>query len=411
MTQGRPAIEVRDLCKSFRMRTESGAGGRLPRVRARGYRFREVPILEDVSFTVGHGELFGVIGRNGSGKSTLLKILASIYDYDSGSVRIDGRLAPFVELGVGFHPELTAWHNVCTNAVMMGLTPEQARERFDRILEFAELEEFRGLELKNYSAGMRMRLAFATLLEVDADILLIDEVLAVGDARFREKCSGAFARLRERGRTIVIVSHSLGDIKRCDRALLLHEGAVEKIGDPEQVTAYYLELQGAKRREAGGAQTSRPRSPADPDEAAAKITALWLEDPAGRVASAIPSGERPHIHALIEARQSGRDPALVCEIHDNNGGVVRTLDPQPLGGPDRRLRPGDRLHAQVPVEGDLPPGVYIATCRALRINKAGRMLPMTESSLLDFTISRAGRTRPAPLPAGSLHGGKKAARL
>ncbi len=364
------------------------------RLRAKGYRFEEVRVLDGISFDVGRGELFGIIGRNGSGKSTLLKILARIYECDSGSVAIAGRLAPFVHLGVGFHPELTAWDNVCTNAVMMGLTSDQARERFETILEFAELEQFRGLELKNYSSGMRMRLAFSTLLQVEADVFLIDEILSVGDARFREKSAEAFASLRQQGKTIVIVSHSLADIRHCDRALALQEGKIGLIGDPEEVTSHYLELQKTRKPARGGPQA--PANATSDDQATeVEIADLWLEDSAGRVASRVPKDEELRIHAVVESARPVRDPLLVCEICDVDGTLVRALDPRPLGGPERRLRPGDRIHAEFVVGPELTPGNYIASCQLMRVGKAGRGVQVTPPSVLHFGVSRAGRTLPA----------------
>src|SRR6188768_3622738 len=155
--------------------------------------------LNDVTFEVKEGEFFGVVGRNGSGKSTLLKCVAGIYSIDSGTVALRGRLSPFIELGVGFNAELTARDNVIINAIMLGLTRKEARERFDEIIAFAELEEFLDLKLKNYSSGMSVRLAFSVAIQVDADVLLVDEVLAVGDAAFQQKCFEQFELMKDAG--------------------------------------------------------------------------------------------------------------------------------------------------------------------------------------------------------------------
>ena len=190
-------------------------------------RYDVLQALEDVSFGVQSGEFFGVVGRNGSGKSTLLKCLAGIYGIDRGNIDISGRLSPFIELGVGFNPDLTARDNVLINAIMLGLTRKEARRRFDEIIEFAELEEFVDLKLKNYSSGMSVRLGFSVAVQVDADILLVDEVLAVGDAAFQRKCFDQFERLRAEGRTIMLVTHDMNSVERfCDRALLLERGRV-----------------------------------------------------------------------------------------------------------------------------------------------------------------------------------------
>ena len=238
------AIEVRDLHKAFRIPTQ-----RMSTIKERvasGFRTHEYRILQalaGISFDVEAGEFFGIVGRNGSGKSTLLKLLASIYRADSGSIRIAGRLAPFIELGVGFNPELTARENVTLNGVLMGLSPREATRRFDEVLEFAELGEFADLKLKNYSSGMLVRLGFSLMVQVDADVLLIDEVLAVGDASFQLKCLDAFARLHEQGKTIVLVTHDTSVVQRhCDRALMIEHGEIEISGEPGDVSRRYLEV-------------------------------------------------------------------------------------------------------------------------------------------------------------------------
>jgi ABC-2 type transport system ATP-binding protein len=196
--------------------------------------------LCDVSFSIDEGEFFGIVGPNGSGKSTLLKVLAGIYLADSGTVRIGGRISPFIELGVGFNPEFTARRNVEINGMLIGLTRRQVAERFDSIIAFAGLERFVDQQLKNYSSGMLLRLAFSVAIQVPFDILLVDEALAVGDADFQEKCMGTFDDLRARGKTVVLVSHDLGVVNSlCDRALLLEGGRIGALGDPDDVLQAY----------------------------------------------------------------------------------------------------------------------------------------------------------------------------
>jgi ABC-type polysaccharide/polyol phosphate transport system ATPase subunit len=196
-----PAVAVKHLGKHFRLPHEQYHTLKeraLHPFRSRS--FDTLQAVDDVSVEIAPGEFFGIVGRNGSGKSTLLKCLAGIYAVDEGELSINGRLSPFIELGVGFNPDLTARDNVIINAIMLGLSRKEARERFDDIIAFAELEEFLDLKLKNYSSGMYVRLAFATAVQVNADILLIDEVLAVGDAAFQQKCFDEFTRLREAAR-------------------------------------------------------------------------------------------------------------------------------------------------------------------------------------------------------------------
>jgi ABC-type polysaccharide/polyol phosphate transport system ATPase subunit len=199
--------------------------------------------LRDVSFEVGPGEFFGVIGPNGSGKSTLLKILAGIYVGDAGAVTVDGRLSPFIELGVGFNEEMSGADNVRINGTMLGLTVGEVDRRLEEIVAFAGLERFIDQKLKNYSSGMRVRLAYAISIQVQFDILLLDEVLAVGDQEFLDKCFESLAGIRAQGRTIVFVSHDLNAIREhCDRAMLLLAGGVEAIGRPEAVIGRYEDV-------------------------------------------------------------------------------------------------------------------------------------------------------------------------
>jgi ABC-type polysaccharide/polyol phosphate transport system ATPase subunit len=234
-------IEVRELKKKFRIpahQMETLKEQVLHPIRSR--RGTDLPALRGISFDVRQGEFLGIAGANGSGKSTLLKILANVYTADAGTVRMAGRVAPFIELGVGLNPELAAFDNVMISGVMMGLAPAEVRSLYPEIMSFAGLEAFGNVKLKNYSSGMRVRLAFAVMAQVDADILLIDEVLAVGDAEFRSKCLERLRRLREEGKTIVFVTHSMDTMaKDCDRGILLSDGKIALDGDPAEVARRY----------------------------------------------------------------------------------------------------------------------------------------------------------------------------
>ena len=236
-----PAIDVVDVSKTFWIPHEQRA--RLKEYFAhplRRVRYERNDALRDVTFSVAEGEFFGIVGANGSGKSTLLKVLAGIYRSDAGTVRIGGRLSPFIELGVGFNPEFSARTNIEINAMLIGLNQRQVEERFDTILEFAGLERFVDQQLKNYSSGMLLRLAFSIAIQVPFDILLLDEVLAVGDQSFQEKCFETFDRFREQGKCIVLVSHDLASIGRyCDRAVLLQGGVCTALGPAQEVIDLY----------------------------------------------------------------------------------------------------------------------------------------------------------------------------
>jgi homopolymeric O-antigen transport system ATP-binding protein len=199
------------------------------------------PALTDVSFTVSRGSTYGVIGRNGSGKSTALKLVAGITKPTSGTVRVDGRISALIELGAGFHPEISGRENVYINGIMLGLTKRQIHERFDEIVDFAELREFIDAPVKTYSSGMYMRLGFAVAINVDPDVLLVDEVLAVGDEGFTHKCLDKFSEFRRRNKTILLVTHSLNLVEKfCDEALWLDNGRAMNHGDPKRVVGAYL---------------------------------------------------------------------------------------------------------------------------------------------------------------------------
>src|SRR3984885_12770989 len=241
--EARPvAIRVRGLEKAFRIpnhRVHTLKERVLHPFRSTSY--NELRALRGIDFEVGQGEFFGIVGRNGSGKSTLLKCLAGIYKADAGRIELAGRLSPFIELGVGFNPDLPARDNVVINAVMMGLTPREARARFDEIIAFGELEGFVDQKLKNYSSGMQVRLAFSVMVHTDPNVMLIDEVLAVGDAAFQQKCIDVFYRLRAEGKTIVLVTHAMSLVEQfCHRAMMLSDGDVTMIGDPGEVGRAYL---------------------------------------------------------------------------------------------------------------------------------------------------------------------------
>jgi ABC-type polysaccharide/polyol phosphate transport system ATPase subunit len=235
------AIEVAGVSKSFRIPHEQRTYFKeyfLHPMRRVTYERNEA--LKNVTFSVETGEFFGIFGPNGSGKSTLLRVLAGIYVPDSGRVRVNGLLSPFIELGVGFDPDLNARDNIRINTTLAGLTRRELDAKFDAILDFAELERFVDQQLKNYSSGMLMRLAFSIAIQIPFDVLLLDEVLAVGDESFQEKCFATFERFKDEGKTVIFVSHSLELVARfCDRALFLQRGLVQATGPPAEVIDVY----------------------------------------------------------------------------------------------------------------------------------------------------------------------------
>ena len=233
------------------------------------------PAVQDVTVTVPAGRTLGVIGRNGSGKSTLLKLVAGITKPTTGSVTVNGRISALIELGAGFHPEISGRENVFINGIMLGLTKREITRRFDEIVEFAELKEFIDAPVKTYSSGMYMRLGFAVAIHVDPDVLLVDEVLAVGDEGFTHRCLDKFAEFKRRGKTILLVTHSLGLVERfCDEALWMDAGRKRATGDPKRVVgAYITDVEKSEERQlaAGDAKAQEAAVAVSPDEPASAV--------------------------------------------------------------------------------------------------------------------------------------------
>jgi ABC-2 type transport system ATP-binding protein len=353
----RPAISVAHVTKTFRLPREQYHT--LKERALHPLRARSADVLtavDDVSLEIRPGEFFGIVGRYGSGKSTLLKCLAGIYEIDQGTLQINGRLSPFIELGVGFNPELAARDNVFVNAIMLGLSRKEAEQRFDSIVAFAELEEFMDLRLKNYSSGMQVRLAFAVAIQVDADIVLIDEVLAVGDAAFQEKCFAEFERLKAEGRTIVFVTHDMGAVERfCDRALLLERGRVVSVGEPVEVARRYNELNFHRmRREAiefGGPQTMR-------DPPIAEVTSARFELIPGSPKFESLQGEPHWARIEVYFHADAEDPIFAIALQDEKGRTAFAASTQLSHGPTGKFQAGGTAVVWVRFENYLAPGRY-----------------------------------------------------
>ena len=377
---GALAIQVEDLHKSFRIPTH-----RVDSLKERVVRplsrpsYRVLKALDGISFEVEQGEFFGIVGRNGSGKSTLLKLMASIYRPDSGSIRMAGRLAPFIELGVGFNPNLTARENVVLNGVMMGLTPRETRRRLDAIVEFAELEEFVDLKLKNYSSGMLVRLAFALMMEVDPDIFLIDEVLAVGDAAFQQKCDDAFQQMKAAGKTIVLVTHEMATIEEyCHRAMLINDGKIARIGEAGEVGRQYLRLNFE------GVGTAGASSARGSEQAPVKMLDARVVNAAGKQVTSVEHGEEIRIQVEIEAREDFAALAIGHLIVNGEGVNVCQLR-APIGGdPPPPIKAGERLRVETVVDNQLGAGHYFLHCGINRLLEGGVALDVAGAA--DFVV-------------------------
>ena len=236
------AVKIDHVSKFFRLPTEATQSLRTSLVnRFKGIKgYKEQHVLKDISFEVEKGDFFGIVGRNGSGKSTLLKIISEIYVPEKGTVTIDGQLVSFIELGVGFNPELTGRENVYMNGAMLGFSTEEIDTMYDDIVEFAELEEFMNQKLKNYSSGMQVRLAFSVAIKAQGDILILDEVLAVGDEAFQRKCNDYFMERKKSGKTTILVTHDMNAVKKyCNKAVLIEDGLIKVVGAPDDVANQY----------------------------------------------------------------------------------------------------------------------------------------------------------------------------
>jgi ABC-type polysaccharide/polyol phosphate transport system ATPase subunit len=363
-----PALVVDRVNKTFRVpeeRTHTLKERALhPRRRSGKQSFTA---LKDVSFEVQQGEFFGIVGRNGSGKSTLLKCMAGIYGVDTGRIWCNGRMSTFIELGVGFNPDLAALDNVVMNGIMLGLNPREARSRYEKIIEFAELEEFQDLKLKNYSSGMHVRLAFSVAIQVDASILLIDEVLAVGDAAFQQKCFEVFNRMRDEGRTIVFVTHDMGAVNRfCHRALLLERGDPVALGEPQEVADHYLALNfdhvGADAPPTGGDRLAAEVRGSDE----ARILEAWTEDTSGERQNACLQGDRLRFKASVAFEGRVEDPAFSVEIEDDWGTKIFVATTAVENERSGVFHAGEEVVFCVEFDNHLSPGKYFPTVNVAR---------------------------------------------
>jgi ABC-type polysaccharide/polyol phosphate transport system ATPase subunit len=364
VTDARHAVVVDGLSKSFRLPSEQVHTLKERVLHPfRAHRDVGFDALKDVSFEVGRGEFFGIVGRNGSGKSTLLKCLAGIYRADGGRAWIDGRLSAFVELGVGFNMDLAARDNIRINAVMLGLSTRDARRREDEILDFAGLRAFEDLKIKNYSSGMLVRLGFAIMAHVDADVLLIDEVLAVGDAAFQQKCYDQFNRIRDEGRTVLFVTHDMGAVERyCDRAMLLERGELVTLGEPARVGQEYLRLNFSQ--DEGGAPPIEHDEAHDPKrftDGRASIEEAWFEDAAGTRVDVLEHGGPGVFAARVRFAEPLSDPLFGVVLQNEQGHTVFAASTAWTQERTGEFGPGDELVYRVRFDTIFSAGRYQAT--------------------------------------------------
>jgi ABC-type polysaccharide/polyol phosphate transport system ATPase subunit len=379
-----PVVVARSVSKTFTVPEEQvhtlKERALHPRRRIRRNSYKA---LDNVSVAVRPGEFFGIAGRNGSGKSTLLKCMAGIYKAE-GDIWVRGRLSTFIELGVGFNPDLAARDNVVMNGIMLGLTPREARKRYESVIEFAELEEFKELKLKNYSSGMHVRLAFSVAIQVDADILMIDEVLAVGDAAFQQKCYDVFNDLRDRGRTIIFVSHDMGAMQRfCHRALLLERGRPVHLGEPHEVADRYLELNFGR--------DAQPQAGADghTGDGQARVVEVWLEGADGERLSSVAQHQRVTLKAQVRFLAEVTDPAAAVQIFNDEHRLVLAATTEIENERTGHFGAGEEVVVSFAFDNVLAPGRYAPVFQLTHRGSGLDVIDRFEGSF-SFVVTSAG---------------------
>ena len=319
------AVKVEHVSKHFRLPTESSSSLRTTMVNyfkgIKGY--REQQVLKDISFEVEKGDFFGIVGRNGSGKSTLLKIISQIYVPEKGSVTIDGKLVSFIELGVGFNPELTGRENVYLNGALLGFSTEEINAMYDDIVEFAELSEFMNQKLKNYSSGMQVRLAFSVAIQAKSDILVLDEILAVGDEAFQRKSREFFEEIRQdKSKTVILVTHDMSAVQRyCNKVIYIKDGKLEKSENLQEITNQYSEDNLESR-------STHPRKKVE------EKTRIWLEAKSNQVLSDSTDTFDFLVHIENNDERYQKEQLYVSySLHDERrGGIAFDSGPTPLTG-------------------------------------------------------------------------------
>lgn len=329
-------IELHRVSKYFNLphqRTQTIKGGFINLYRRRSKKTEKQLVLKDINLTIKEGDFFGIVGRNGSGKSTLLKILAGIYQPSEGQVRVNGRIVPFIELGVGFNPELTAKENVYLNGALLGFAHADVDKKLADIIEFSELERFMDQKLKNFSSGMQVRLAFAIATRLaESDILLIDEVLAVGDADFQRKCFEYFKKLKKEKKTVVFVTHDMNAVREyCDKAMLIDKNEVVKEGSPEEIATLYSRLFQETKDAANQDVTERRWGDQSVFVKSMRVDKRKLED----------KDEDLIATSVIEAKETKTDLIFGISIMNAAGARLFGTNTRLLKLPDRTMKKGD----------------------------------------------------------------------
>jgi len=356
MTSNDVAIKVEAVSKSFKLPHENinSLKGSIINFWRHKRSYETQNVLQDIWFEVKKGEFFGVVGRNGSGKSTLLKLIAQIYTPDKGRVIVNGKLTPFIELGVGFNGELSGRENVYLNGALLGFSHTEMDAMYKDIVEFAELERFMDQKLKNYSSGMQVRLAFSIAIRANAEILVLDEVLAVGDEAFQRKCFDYFSKLKEQNKTVILVTHDMGAVQRfCKRAILLDGGRIVCEGSPKLVAARYSELNLGQSSQQQPTSNQSKRM----GDGSARLT-FSLLDASGKKRSSFAPNEEMIIRARVKIRKPLKDPRLGVVIQDAEGRFVFATNTRVMGVQVGELEPGKEYNVDFRLRNIFTDGSY-----------------------------------------------------
>jgi ABC-2 type transport system ATP-binding protein len=370
--QQNKAIVVKDVKKTFKLPHENHSGLKqmlinvVQRNKKSGYENQKV--LDGISFEVNEGDFFGIVGRNGSGKSTLLKLLAGIYTPDGGSIESVGSIVPFIELGVGFNPELTGRENIFLNGALLGFSREKMVNMYDDIVSFAELEGFMDQKLKNYSSGMQVRLAFSIAIKAEGSILILDEVLAVGDEAFQRKCFQYFAQLKKGKKTVILVTHSMDSVQQfCNKAIMIEKGEIVAQGNPAKVAQKYRELFAPKTAKAGDLEISG-------DDRIAVSATIKKSDTSIK------------IHAELNPKIDVSDSVLTLFLDRDNGEQAYRFATDEKTGKPLELKGGKKVSIDLELQDIFPNGIF--TLRASVKSRDRSTEYMTASNLASFEIDR-----------------------
>ena len=380
------AVSIVGASKSFKLPRNRASTLKERVLQPRSARsFEWLHAVRDVTVDVERGEFFGIVGRNGGGKSTLLKCLAGIYRLDAGQITVRGSLSPFIELGVGFNMEMTARDNVIINAIMLGLSRREAVARFDQIIDFAELHDFLDLKLKNYSSGMLVRLAFSVSIQVRADVLLIDEVLAVGDANFQQKCFDELERLKRQGRTVLFVTHDMAAVERfCDRAMLMSHGNVLEIGDPATVARHYNKLNFASTPEVQETlPETAPEVAPEPSQldSDATIEDVWCEDQDGARVEQQEHGRTGCVAMQVEFHATVENPIFTATLRNLADTTVFSASSAPDHRETGTFQAGDRVTTRLRYDNWLAGARYVIDASVARGGTGADVLDFRSEAL------------------------------